>query len=199
MTEPNRAKGRLTLLLIVVVFLVPVVTAYLYRPVGEAGNHGTLIEPPQPLQEFQMTALDGTTAGLDVLRGKWTLLYPGGERCGETCRSNLFKMERVRLTQGEDMSRVQSLYLAPASSEPGAVADALVEYKGLRGYLIAPSELASLAPALESGNRDGEPVNKERIYVIDPLGNLMMYYPRDADPTGMKEDLERLLKVSQIG
>lgn len=199
MTEPNRAKGRLTLLLIVVVFLVPVVAAYLYRPAGEAGNYGTLIEPPQPLGELEMTALDGTAAGLDALRGKWTLLYPGGERCGETCRRNLFKIERVRLTQGEDMERVQSLYLAPNSMEPGAVADALVEYQGLQGYLIAPSELASMAPALELGAGEGAPVNKERIYVIDPLGNLMMYYSRDADPSGMKEDLERLLKVSQIG
>lgn len=199
MTEPNRAKGRLTLLLIVVVFLVPVVAAYLYRPVGEAGNHGTLIEPPQPLAEFEMTTLDGTVVGPDALRGKWTLLYPGGEHCGETCRSNLFKIERARLTQGEDMSRVQSLYLAPASTEPGAVADALVEYQGLQGYLIAPSELASMAPALEPGDEEGAPVTKDRIYVIDPLGNLMMYYSRDADPSGMKEDLERLLKVSQIG
>lgn len=199
MTEPNRRKGRLTLLMIVVVFLLPVVAAYLYRPSGEAGNHGTLIEPPQPLSSFEMTGLDGETVGVDALRGKWTLLYAGEERCGETCRRSLFKIERVRLTQGEDMSWVQSLYLAPSSVDPGAVADALVEYQGLQGYLIAPSELASMAPVLADGEDGGEPVNEKRIYLIDPLGNLMMYYSRDADPSGMKEDLERLLKVSQIG
>jgi len=195
MTEPNRRQGRLTLLMIVLVFLAPLVAAYLYRPSGEAGNHGTLVEPPQPLSEFEMTAVDGAGAGLDTLRGKWTLLYAGGERCGETCRRSLFKIERVRLTQGKHMDRVQSLYLAPASMAPGAVADALVEYRGLQGYLIAPSELASMAPAIDGG---GAPEGGN-IYLIDPLGNLMMYYSPDADPSGMKEDLERLLKVSQIG
>ena len=37
------------------------------------------------------------------------------------------------------------------------------------------------------------------IYVIDPLGNLMMRFPRDPDPSRMLEDLQRLLKVSRIG
>jgi hypothetical protein len=35
--------------------------------------------------------------------------------------------------------------------------------------------------------------------VFDPLGNLMMRYPRDPDPRLMIKDLARLLKASQIG
>jgi len=198
MTEPSRTKGRLTLLAIVVVFLLPVVAAYLYRPSGEPGNHGTLIQPPRPLKAFTMVDPEGEPLGLDALRGKWTLLYPGGQACREICRRNLYKIERVRLTQGEDMSRVQSLYLAPESMERRAVADTLVEYRGILGYRISKSELASMAPEFDFQGA-GEPGQSERIYLIDPLGNLMMYYSGDADPTGMKEDLERLLKVSQIG
>jgi len=119
MSEPSRAKGRLTLLLIIVVFLLPVVAAYLYRPSGETGNHGTLIDPPRPLGPFRMTGLDGAPAGLETLRGKWTLLYPGPGHCQAVCRDNLFKMERARLTQGRDMPRVQALYLVPDTIEPG--------------------------------------------------------------------------------
>ncbi len=96
------------------------------------------------------------------------------------------------------MNRVQSLYLAPASMEAVEVADTLVEYQGLDGYTISRTALEAMAPGFEWGDAAG-PGNPGRIYVIDPLGNLMMFYPDDAVPTGMKKDLERLLKVSQIG
>jgi hypothetical protein len=39
----------------------------------------------------------------------------------------------------------------------------------------------------------------DHIYLVDPLGNLVLRYPRDADPSRMRKDLERLLKVSRIG
>jgi len=35
--------------------------------------------------------------------------------------------------------------------------------------------------------------------VVDPLGNLMMYYPADARPKGILEDMKRLLRLSHIG
>jgi hypothetical protein len=35
--------------------------------------------------------------------------------------------------------------------------------------------------------------------MIDPLGNLMMRFPKDADPNRIKKDLGRLLKASSIG
>ena len=38
-----------------------------------------------------------------------------------------------------------------------------------------------------------------QIYLIDPLGNVMMSYPKDATAKGMQKDLKRLLKVSKIG
>ena len=37
------------------------------------------------------------------------------------------------------------------------------------------------------------------IYIIDPLGNLVFFYPVDAPPEDVLKDLKRLLKVSQIG
>ena len=39
----------------------------------------------------------------------------------------------------------------------------------------------------------------DHIYVIDPLGNLMMRYRRDADPNRMKKDIAKLLRASRLG
>jgi hypothetical protein len=43
------------------------------------------------------------------------------------------------------------------------------------------------------------PAAADRVYLIDPLGNLMMSYAPDAKPKGMLEDLKRLLGLSQVG
>jgi hypothetical protein len=50
--------------------------------------------------------------------------------------------------------------------------------------------LKSLAPAGESNTR---------IWIADPLGNLVLSYPADTDPRGMIADLKKLLKLSHIG
>lgn len=198
MTETKRGNPRFTLLMLALVFLIPMVAAYLYRPSGDPGNYGTLVQPPRALQGFTMTALDGTAAGLDTLKGKWTLLYPGRGPCGEQCRRSLYIIERVRLTQGKHMKRIQSVYLAPDALPEGAVSDLLLEYEGVRGYRVTDGALAAMAPDFD-WRAAGDAAAHEPIYIVDPLGNLMMSYSGDADPSGIKEDLERLLKVSQIG
>jgi cytochrome oxidase Cu insertion factor (SCO1/SenC/PrrC family) len=39
----------------------------------------------------------------------------------------------------------------------------------------------------------------DRVYLVDPLGNLMMYYRPGADPRDIVQDLEKLLKYSHVG
>ena len=36
-------------------------------------------------------------------------------------------------------------------------------------------------------------------YLVDPLGNLVMYFRPDMDPSEMVDDIKRLLKLSRIG
>jgi hypothetical protein len=37
------------------------------------------------------------------------------------------------------------------------------------------------------------------IFVVDPLGNLMMRFDARANPRGLREDLLKLLKLSHVG
>jgi hypothetical protein len=39
----------------------------------------------------------------------------------------------------------------------------------------------------------------EHIYIVEPLGNVMLRFPVDPDPKGIMKDLKQLLKASQIG
>jgi hypothetical protein len=40
---------------------------------------------------------------------------------------------------------------------------------------------------------------KTTLFIVDPLGNLMMSYDAEANPKGLLEDLKKLLKLSHIG
>jgi len=63
----------------------------------------------------------------------------------------------------------------------------------------AAAPLLALLPRRGADNESGGDPNAQRVYLIDPLGNLMMSYAPDAKPKGMLEDMKRLLRLSQIG
>ncbi len=59
-------------------------------------------------------------------------------------------------------------------------------------------EVAKLTAQLEE-NKEVTPLETKKVYLIDPLGNLMMQYPADFKTRGLIRDLRHLLKWSRIG
>jgi hypothetical protein len=94
----------------------------------------------------------------------------------------------VRRAQGKDMGRVERLWIVTDAASPRAELLAAIA-----GTHIAPqgAALAARFPAERS------PL--EHVYLVDPLGNLMMRFPADPDPARMLKDLQRLLKYSSFG
>lgn len=190
--------------LFVLVFFGPMVTAWIvyansdhWRPAGTT-NRGELVVPARPLTEFSLQEVTGTPLGADYLHGKWTLVYIGDSQCPEACREAVYYMRQVRLALGADAHRVQRLLVLTDASRVAALQPFLQDYPGMA---VASAEQPALERFLKpfevSGGRAGGVAG--RVYVVDPLGNLMMIYPPDAAPRGMLKDLQRLLKVSQIG
>lgn len=156
-------------------------------------NHGTLFVPAQPLEEFELKAIDGSSWSHEEFTGKWTLLYIGDTTCDLYCEANLFKMRQVRLTLGRDSERVQRKYLGlHTHKNTQAINELFSKYHRMQAAWFDKSVVDKALPQFQT-----LPIHQ--IYVIDPLGNLMMWYPKDATSKGMKKDLKRLLKVSKIG
>ncbi len=156
-------------------------------------NHGTLVVPAQPLEEFELKAIDGSSWSHEEFTGKWTLLYIGDTTCDLYCEANLFKMRQVRLTLGRDSERVQRKYLGlHTHKNTQAINELFSKYYRMQAAWFDKSVVDKALPQFQT-----LPIHQ--IYVIDPLGNLMMWYPKDATSKGMKKDLKRLLKVSKIG
>jgi cytochrome oxidase Cu insertion factor (SCO1/SenC/PrrC family) len=196
--------SRQALVLLGLLFMTPAFVAWVMHHSGEEGwrpegstNRGILVHPARPLV-FPADMLVAGASANDYLQGKWTLLYIGDTACDDVCNNNLYKMRQVNIAQNENMKRVQRLYLARGESWSGTPGELLQkEYPKMEVVLFSTDQAGQIAPdfLVDGISMEGA----ERVYIIDPLGNLMMYYPADADPGGMLKDLKKLLKYSKIG
>jgi cytochrome oxidase Cu insertion factor (SCO1/SenC/PrrC family) len=191
--SPDAARrARLKLLLLAVFFAAPLVLAWLaYRfewGTGASGNYGELVGPTA-LPELRLTVLDGGQVSTSRLRGRWVLVQFDAARCDAYCERKLYYMRQVRRALGKDMERVARLWVLTDSGTPAAAVVAAFE-----GTEILRTDNGRFAATF------GAPAQlADHIYLVDPMGNLMLRFPRDPDPSKMLKDLQRLLKYSQIG
>lgn len=199
--DPGLPRQRRNLLLILALFLVPTALAiYLaasgWRPEGRLISHGELLQPARALAGVALHDPSGAPVAWDTLRGNWLLVTLEPETCAQVCRENLYKMQQVRLAQGREARRVERVLIVPErrTAQPALTTD----YPGLRVLTARPDHFEHLARefATPSGTALEQP---GRVYIVDPIGNLVLSYPPQADPSGMRKDLVRLLRLSQVG
>jgi hypothetical protein len=203
-TAHDRRQRRLLIGLALIFFGPLGVSFYMYyghgswHPGGRV-NAGDLIVPPRPLPSLALPLQSSGETDSAFLRRKWTLLYVQHGPCAERCRTSLYETRQVRLALDRDMDRVQRVFIADGDccdfqflheQHPDLVAVRM-------NPAVAP--LLALLPRRDPGNASGGDGNAEPVYLIDPLGNLMMSYAPDAKPKGMLEDMKRLLRLSHIG
>jgi len=200
--NPTKARARRKILIIALIAALPLIIAYAlfysgWRP-GSTANYGELVQPARPIADATLLTLDRKKIRFSEWRGKWTLLTFSAAECLSPCEKNLYNMRQVITAQGEEARRVQSVFIV---TDPKALVwlhYAIKDYPGMQVIVGPQEEVTALARQFVLA--DGSPPEiGQRIYLVDPLGNLMMSYPAGADPTGMRKDLARLLRVSQIG
>jgi cytochrome oxidase Cu insertion factor (SCO1/SenC/PrrC family) len=184
-----------TVFALAALFALPLVLAFwLYyglhwHPQGTT-NHGDLIEPLRPLPDVTLPDLAGV-AQQHVFRGQWTLVYIGDGACNADCHTTLFFMRQTRLSLNNEMRRVQRVFLAPTNC--CAQSFLASEHPGLRVFDASQPAAQSLLAQFPADGR------ARALYIVDPLGNLMMRYDARLPPKGLLEDLKRLLQLSHIG
>lgn len=202
MVETTATRRRLRLLLLMAIFAAPLVFAYAlyfggWRPQGMTA-HGELVKPARPVAEAELRTLDGRVLNFSSLRSSWLLLYFGSSRCEATCERTLWRMRQVISAQGREAHRVRAAMIVTDTGALDGLRRKLVGYPETLALTGSGVEQVRLARAFELP-AGGALAGLHRIYVVDPLGNFMMSYPADADPNGMRKDLGRLLRYSQVG
>lgn len=164
-------------------------------PEVAANNRGELIEPARPLANMTLTTVGGDLLDTNTLKGNWVLMMAGSSDCNETCLKNVYFMRQVRRLMGEEREKIKRVFVMTDSSRLESFKDQVSEFGNMEIVSTATEQGKSLIGQMTINNRSPE----NRIFIVDPLANLMMAYPQDVDPEDIAKDFRRLLKVVRIG
>lgn len=196
MSAPPTAKAKRAsmapLWLLVAIFAAPMIAAWFFYLNPEMlpatrSNRGELVEPPRPLPEMTLPTASGQLATTD-LDNHWTMAMVAGAACDAVCEERVHDFRQIRRALAENGERTLRLVLLDPGQRQMAL-DLENRYPGLRVALPDPATRAAWLP---------EPVrNPGSVFLVDPMGNVMMRYAQDAPPEDILKDLERLFKASK--
>ena len=200
----NQQRSRWKLFAVLAVCASPLIasyfTYYVIKPKGGVTNYGALIDPRQyPIPAMASTTLDGKPAKLEDYKGKWIMLKVGPSDCQQECQDQLFAMRQLRTMQGKEMERIERVWLI---TDDQPLETMLLRVNDGTHMLRAPAATLQKWLPLEEGAADRA---ADHVYLIDPLGNLMMRFPKGAVSSDIEKvkrvhkDIAKLLKASAIG
>jgi cytochrome oxidase Cu insertion factor (SCO1/SenC/PrrC family) len=178
------------------IFLLPLLASFWmyygsgWRPVART-NHGELIEPVLALPHAELREASGAVAPASLFQEKWAIAYIGDGACDDACRKTLHFMRQTRLSLNNEMTRVARVFLATGTCCDRAFLER--EHPGLIVIDATGPEASELVNAFPQTDQPWS------LFIVDPLGNLVMRYDARTDPKGLLTDLKKLLKLSHIG
>lgn len=203
MTEATQQRSQLKLILILLVFLLPVIAAYIIHLNPQwlpttTKNNGVLYKPVVNLQNFTLRTDADKPFSLKEMLGKWALVYIGKDSCDKACQETLYKARDSRWAQGKEALRINYYYIVTGDKFSGDQAALL---KANPGLILLHGDAQQRNALIQQFrvNQKQQPGSDNRLYLVDPNGNLLMHYPEGFKDIGLMEDLKHLLKWSQIG
>lgn len=202
--ENEQNKGRKQLLLVIAFFVTPIILAIImYNTMLEGGptktkNYGDLVIPARPLTDIALETESGKDFKFSDMNKTWVMIYIGDADCDKTCAEALYKMRQSRLAQRGEHLRIKRLYISTSGKAKPSLLKVLKEHPGLEVVSGKTTEVNSVIEQFKLENKESAKT-ANRLYLVDPFGNLMMSYERDFDAKGLIKDVELLLKISRIG
>ena len=192
--SPSSARpSNRTFWLLLALFIIPYALAWFFyqnpalqQQLGRKTNTGTLITPVLPIGSFNFQRPDQTAFTASGWQNQWSFLVLMASSCAQPCQDNLYKIRQIRLALGEDRQHLQrvAVLVEPAT----ALLDQLrQDYPDMVVLTATPPIHTELASRLGDW--------QDRIFLVDPAGQVMMTYPPQTDAKGILKDVQRLLKV----
>lgn len=169
-----------------------------WRPAA-TGNHADLVQPVRPIADVPLQTLDGKQIKFSDLHKKWTMIFFAESSCPEQCQQGAFAMRQIHMAQDKEATRLQRVLILRDDAEVGNLAGKLADYQGMQ-VVVGPRD--SVAQLVEQFTLQPGNFESDRIYLVDPMGVLMMSQKLDPDAKvmgGFLKDITHLLKYSWIG
>jgi hypothetical protein len=202
----TKTSSRLVLIVISALFISPLVLAWLmytgtigFKP-GSVQNYGELVQPPVPVDWQNIVSSLPTGNGLNnpdnaaSFSGFWIVLHVMPADCLSPCQEAIYGLRQVHRASGRDQHRIRiALLLAGAGpfESTAKLRDIYPKFQLLEG------SGGDIPPVFEAIADKFSSASTGSSFLIDPMGNIMMFYAAGFDPNDLKKDLKRLLKWSK--
>lgn len=187
----QQLKGRLQFLGLLVAFLVPLLTVvlmYKFNWMPSGSSYGTLVSPPRELNIPILETYKQKLVSPQEWRDKWHLVQVTTNDCDQSCLDNLHDMRQIHASLAKEISRLERVWLVNSSVPASTLNDVQEKYPDM--LILLQSDMLA---------RQFIDTGVGRMYLVDPLGKLMMRYPHEAESNGIRKDLMRLLRYSWAG
>lgn len=213
----DKNKAKLTFLLLIAALPIGSATWYFgtreYTGLVATTNKGELVIPVLDVTTLDLRNGAGEPAYLpfeELVEGvapedyeprPWQLLYLGAPECDDSCAERLYFLRQLHVRLGREFDRVQRVYVQASDAQgalPAATAAFMAEQQpDMRVVYGRASQLRAVLGATVPAGVD--PVAAHYIYVVDPLGNVMMLFTPENKPEDILSDLDTLLDNSSLG
>ncbi len=190
----------LILILLLLFFLLPMFAAwFIWKNPSHIPTHttnrGQLIQPAVNLNELSFYT-ENETQKFSALNGKWLLLYVTGKNCDQQCQKIIYLMRQIQTATGKNQARIQRMILTINNQISPDFQKAAVKYPPVILAHTSAHDWQQQTPSLTSRELA---ISSGYLYLLDPKGFMVLGYSLDENPSNILKDLEKLLKVSQIG
>lgn len=150
-------------------------THYFRDPI-KAIRHGILLQPPLNMKNFNMFITSDQ---------KWQIAYVPGVCCDSMCGKELLQLSQLQKTLEKSGKQIHLKLIAKQSCEvhdPRHIdmeAINMQQVKRFQATLKQPSEMTFDMT--------------DKVYVIDPQQNMLVYYLRTTNPVDILNDLNRVI------
>ena len=198
--KSQQKKSRIIFLILVGMFGIPYLASFYFYFDEEAAsdlvtsNKGQLVSPMRAVGVIEFKMPDGSVKTSADYAGQWLMLTIAQSSCEQGCIDNLYVLKQVRRALGVDRRRVERLLVLNDDKHLDALQKRLADFSGMDILLADGEAQAQLASVLKMEQQ----ALQDAFFIVDPLGNYMMYYPPGTHPKDILEDMERVMKVSQL-
>jgi len=197
---PTKQKSNTTVWLILLSFAAPVALSYFiffFVDVSSFTNKGEILDPIVHIGEFSLKDETGKKIPVEKLTYKWRLISFLDKNCNKACVKRLYDSRQVHTSLGKNRHRVDRMFihLEPASEDLKKLIK--TEHKS---SIQVYGDDTLISNVLRSSVKDkNAQLHDNVIYIMDPMGNVMMRFTQDQPDKDFLHDLRKLLKASQIG
>ncbi len=195
----GKKRNPYTVWFVVMAFIAPVALAYImffFVDVKSFVNHGEILNPIIHISSFKLKDENNKIIPEKELTYKWRIISFLNKDCDQQCEKRLYDTRQIHTSLGKDQHRLMRMFihLQPASeSLSRLIAEThpdIINTYGKQDIIIK---------AFGKNIHNDAGIKNNEIYIMDPMGNIMMRFTQDQPNKDFLYDLKKLLKASQIG